>query len=163
MFSWCCCPCALAQSRSNIDGSSCLFNFFCVSAVASRYITFVHALAVHCSNYSLSRWLIRTAYDIPGDACSGEDIEGCCYLLNYSSSDCYLATFCPCCNANQLYQTTKERGVAVSDGGAIFNEGDFHTRVGAGTYKDCLYSFFCMPCAVGSMLENGMGMPWYTG
>lgn len=46
-YSYLCCPCALAQSRSNLDGSSFLFNLFCSCALPNR-------------------WLIRTAYGIEG-------------------------------------------------------------------------------------------------
>lgn len=127
-FSTFCFPCALSHSRTYLDGSSCLFNFFCLSPQASR-------------------WMTRTAYGIQGDA----------------TNDCLTATFCPCCNANQLYQTTKRNGPASSNGGSVFNSGTFLYSYGSGTFQDCLYSFFCMPCAIGTMLDRTMGMPWYLG
>jgi hypothetical protein len=86
----------------------------------------------------LSRWLIRSTYHIPGDA----------------SNDCLVACFCPCCSANQLYQTTALRGNPTPDGGAHHNLGDFRTQLGAGDARSCLYSACCMPCAVGTMMET---------
>jgi len=46
----CCCPCfAIAESRRLMAGSDVYFNHMCVSACATR-------------------WLLRSAYDIPGTA-----------------------------------------------------------------------------------------------
>jgi hypothetical protein len=151
----------MAQSRSYMDGSSCLFNFFCVSPVANRLsISYLNK----CRGLTwINRWMIRTAYDIQGDACNGNCFRTINFNIFSDDADCYVATFCPCCTANQLYQTTKERGQAVSNGGAVHNTDEFRTSLGAGNFKDCLYSFFCMPCAVGSMMESGIGMPFYLG
>jgi Cys-rich protein (TIGR01571 family) len=93
------------------------------------------------------RWLVRSSYGINGDPCN----------------DCYTATFCPCCTANQLYQTTKRYGSSTSDGGALFNTGSWTHSYGTGSFRDCLYSFFCMPCAIGHMMEQTMDMPWAMG
>ena len=38
LFACCCFPCAAAQARSNMDGSSFLFNVCCVSQVATRWL-----------------------------------------------------------------------------------------------------------------------------
>ena len=49
LYSYCCTQCALAQARTNLDGSSCCFNFFFLTSCPAR-------------------WMIRTTYGIPGDA-----------------------------------------------------------------------------------------------
>lgn len=92
-------------------------------------------------------WLVRSSYGIQGDACN----------------DCWTAFFCPCCTANQLYQTTKKYGQGSVDGGLMYNTGTWMNTYGSGTLQDCLYSFFCMPCSTGKILERSIGMPWYLG
>lgn len=98
-------------------------------------------------DYTIFRWMIRTAYGIHGDA----------------PNDFFNALFCPCCSANQLYQTAKARGNPTSNGGNHLNVHQFQTKFGSGDAHSCLYSCFCMPCAVGTMLEDSIGMPWYMG
>ena len=92
-------------------------------------------------------WLVRNSYGIQGDACN----------------DCWTAIFCPCCSANQLYQTTKQYGSISTDGGLIHNTGTWINNYGSGTLHDCIYAFFCMPCSNGKILERSIGMPWYMG
>lgn len=130
LFSYCCSCCAIAQARTYVDNSPPIFNFCCMSHVTER-------------------WLIRSAYGIPGDACA----------------DCYTSFFCPCCAANQAYQTAKERGNPVDNGGRYANVSDFITPLPAptATAKNYMYSCCCMPCAVGDMMERAVGMPWYLG
>ena len=49
LYSYCCTPCALAQARTNLDGSSCCFNICFLTSCPER-------------------WMIRTAYGIHGNA-----------------------------------------------------------------------------------------------
>ena len=39
-YSWFCCWCAKAEARSNMDGSGCLFNFFCMKLAPLRLIKY---------------------------------------------------------------------------------------------------------------------------
>jgi Cys-rich protein (TIGR01571 family) len=130
LFSYCCSCCAMAQSRTYMDNSPPIFNFFCL-------------------NHVVGRWLIRESYGISGDACS----------------DCYTATFCPCCAANQVYQTAKMRGSVVENGGREANVNEFVTPLPppTATVQNYLYSCCCMPCAMGDIMERSFGMPWYLG
>eukprot|EP01036_Dinobryon_divergens_P030878 gene30878-40188_t len=54
LFSWCCPPCALAASRTQLDDSGILFNYFCLPIIPYR-------------------WMVRSAYGI-GDlsSCAGD-------------------------------------------------------------------------------------------
>lgn len=67
--------------------------------------------------------------------------------------------------ANQAYQTAKDRGNPVNNGGRYANVNNFVTPIPppTATVQNYLYSCFCMPCAVGDMLERAVGMPWYLG
>jgi Cys-rich protein (TIGR01571 family) len=60
LFSCCCPPCALAKARTQLDGSDCAYNFFCVGHVPER-------------------WMIRTGYGIPGDGCNDLAVACCCF------------------------------------------------------------------------------------
>ena len=91
--------------------------------------------------------MIRSAYGIQGDGCN----------------DCVTAVFCPCCSTNQLYQTTKLYGPPSIDSGSNFNVGSWIHPFGSANFQDCLCSFFCMPCAMGKLMEETMGMPWCMG
>lgn len=130
LFSYCCSCCALAQARSFVDSSPPIFNFCCITQVTER-------------------WLIRSAYQIPGDACS----------------DCYTTSFCPCCVANQAYQTAKDFGNPVTNGGRFANVHPFTTRLPPpeASVQEYAYSFCCTPCAIGNIMERSVGMPWYLG
>lgn len=98
-----------------------------------------------------SRWLVRTAYGIEGGACE----------------DCLAATFCPCCSANQILQTTREKGRPNSTGGKEFNLRPFEGNLSGRRADDFIVKFCygccCMPCATGSILEKGIGMPFFMG
>lgn len=130
MFSYCCSCCAIAQARTYVDNSPPIYNFCCL-------------------NHVVERWLIRSAYNIPGDACA----------------DCYTSVFCPCCVANQAYQTAKDRGVPVDNGGRYANVNQFTIPIPppTATVQNYMYSCCCMPCAIGDMMERAVGMPWYLG
>lgn len=124
-YSYCCPFIALAQARSHLDGSSCCFN--CCAM-----------------NPAVTRWLIRSAYGIPGSA----------------FEDCYTTYFCPCCSINQMLQTTKSYGNPTPDGGAAKNLGQFTTQTGNCSCGTCCYSFFCCPCAIATTLNTAMDMPF---
>jgi hypothetical protein len=100
-------------------------------------------------NPIIVRYLVRSAYNIPGSTCE----------------DCLMGTFCSCCVVNQIYQTTKAYGAANPEsGGARFNTGRFG-EIGSNKTPccDCLYAFFCMPCAVGTVIERSVGLPCIFG
>jgi hypothetical protein len=58
-YSYFCCPCALASSRSYLDDSSWLYNIF-------------------CSKICITRWLIRSAYSIEGHVAYDVMASMCC-------------------------------------------------------------------------------------
>ena len=91
--------------------------------------------------------MVRTAYDIgnPSD----------CFM------DCFLSTFCTCCVVNQLYQTTSAKGNPTTDGGAQFNTQSFTAT--PCNCLGCLYATFCMPCSIGTFLQDSVGMPFLLG
>lgn len=91
--------------------------------------------------------MARTAYGI-GD---GNDFMG----------DCVLSICCSCCVTNQLYQTTAARGNPTTDGGAQFNRNPMSPR--GCDCGMCLYTCFCMPCSVGTVLDMSVGMPFLLG
>jgi len=127
-----CLPCALAEARSNMDESPMLFNLACLPACC----------------VAPQRWLLRTAYHIPGDACT-------------DSSSALL----PCCAANQMLQTSQQHGNVSIGGGPRFNRRPW--RYGVGSMGDdagqCVYSSLCCCAATGRALENSMGMPCFMG
>lgn len=93
-YSYLCCHCASAQSRTYLDGSSCCFNFWCLGPVVTRSsplpsLSFLSSLPIFPH-----RWLSRTAYGIPGT-----DLD-----------DFLIGCLCPCCSVNQILQTTKTYG-----------------------------------------------------
>lgn len=124
--SYCFTNCAAAQARSQMDGSSCCFNMCAMNPVVTR-------------------WLIRSAYGIPGSVWE----------------DCLFTMCCPCCAINQMYQTTAAYGNPTPDGGAVKNTGQFMTQTGNCTCGTCCYSFFCCPCAIATTLDMAMGMPFW--
>ena len=54
LYAYCCTPCALAEARTNLDGSSCCFNCLFLTSCPER-------------------WMIRSAYGIP----AGDAFEDC--------------------------------------------------------------------------------------
>ena len=145
-LSFFCSPCALAYSRSNLDDSSCVFNLLCLP---------------YCC-MPVSRWLLRTAYDIKP-------------ALGSDSMDCIESSFLPCCVVNQMFQTSASYGNTSSGGGHFSNVRDFHLTLGSckdeigdidnyiGNTCLCLYSFLCFPCATSESLDLAMGMPQFYG
>ena len=126
--SYCCTGCAAAQARTQMDGSSCCFNYCAMNPIVTR-------------------WLIRSAYGIPGS----------------EFEDCYMTMCCPCCTINQMYQTTAAYGNPTPDGGAVKNQGYFVTQTGNCSARAFLCSCFCFPCAIASTLQMSMGMPFWFG
>lgn len=124
-ISWVFNRCAVAHARSNLDGSDCCFNMCFLSTVQAR-------------------WMLRTAYNIPGDP----------------FEDCYMSLFCPCCVTNQLYQTSKQLGdpYGSQPGQHLVRHGNF---VGGREKScgNCLYACCCCPCAVAHATSDATGMP----
>jgi Cys-rich protein (TIGR01571 family) len=131
LYSWCCSCCAMGDIRSQLDGSNYYVSCCCISVPAMR-------------------WMVRTAYNIEGNA----------------QWDCWTAYFCPCCSINQMLQTVQERGRAPVDGvGPEFNLNrriGFNERNGPDLCWDAFYALLCLPCAVGLVMQN-VGMPCWFG
>lgn len=81
------------------------------------------------------------------------------------SEDCAYSTCCSCCVANQLLQTTKMLGNPTSNGGVNYNTTNFNNSFtqGDGALQRCLCSFFCVPCMMGKIMEDSIGMPFWLG
>lgn len=128
-FSYLCMPCALGNAREKLDGSPCIFTCCLINPI-------------------ISRWLVRSAYQIPGSSCD----------------DCIYGLFCPCCVTNQVYQTTKRYRNPSNDGGKQFNTKRFEFAPNTEPCcSNCLYTFFCYSCSIGSSLNRAMGMPFCLG
>jgi Cys-rich protein (TIGR01571 family) len=130
-YSFLCPKCALADARSQLDGSSWFLNCCLISPI-------------------MARWMIRTAYDIPGNA-------------HY---DCWVGACLPCCAINQMLQTSKVYGSA-----SIPNVGQqflVNERVGINRRPldnliyDLCYSVFCNRCAIG-YASMSVGIPFWLG
>ena len=95
--------------------------------------------------------MTRTAYGIQGGS---------------AQWDCCTAIFCPCCTANQIYQTTKARGhIPVPNVGPEFNVNEriaFTKRTPGQLLYDALYSILCAACADGLALKSA-GFPFWFG
>lgn len=149
LYSYCCCVCAMASTRTHVDDSQCLFNLFCGTSPVSRYF-------------------VRTAYEIPGNA----------------TNDIAINLFCPCCSVNQMLQTAVDRGNPSIGVGSRYNTRQFSSKAmyyctGASndagniaevdyeavpiTFSQWLYACFCTPCAIGSSLETSTGLPFILG
>ncbi len=90
-----------------------------------------------------TRYVIRSAYGIPGDAWD----------------DCISSTCCACCVANQLYQTSTKQGSVVTQKGGrtdTWKAENFEAGV-----VDHLKAMFCMPCLQASIMQSSIGMPWF--
>jgi hypothetical protein len=130
-YSYCCTSCALADARHAMDGSNWFVTCCCFGASATR-------------------WLLRTAYKIEGNA----------------HWDCW-ASLLPCCVANQALQTAKARGMVqdIPQVGPQFNLNErtgFKTRSCSYLVYDCMYALICTPCANGLILQNA-GLPCWFG
>ena len=72
-----------------------------------------------------------------------------------------MSAFCPCCVVNQLYQTTSQKGNPTTDGGKEFNTNNM--LMGDCNFGACMYACFCMPCSIGTFLQDSVGMPFLLG
>mmetsp|Transcript_27695 Transcript_27695/g.38160 ORF Transcript_27695/g.38160 Transcript_27695/m.38160 type:complete len:259 (+) Transcript_27695:3-779(+) len=73
LYSWLCSSCALAESRTALDGSNCCFNFWCLPLVPYR-------------------WIVRSIYDI-GDTTNGyEDCYISCFCPCCTVNQLYQTT-----------------------------------------------------------------------
>ena len=138
--SYTCCPCAMAYARSELDGSSFLFN-------------------VCCSSICLNRWIVRSGYEIKGGAIT----------------DCVESSFCAPCVANQtLHMVLKENGTSQRKvkAAGMFTEKwkvsltqylrEASSKVGTfACDSNLFYSTCCRPCAVASLMEKTIGMPFW--
>mmetsp|Transcript_9388 Transcript_9388/g.12999 ORF Transcript_9388/g.12999 Transcript_9388/m.12999 type:complete len:313 (+) Transcript_9388:86-1024(+) len=133
------------------DPLSCVYSFLCTPCAMAQSRTALDSSGVCFNFFCLSlpayRWMARTAYGI-GD---GNDFV----------EDCALSLFCPCCVTNQLYQTTAVKGNPTTDGGAQFNTNPMSP--GGCDCGMCLYTCFCMPCSVGTVMDMTVGMPFLLG
>ena len=134
-YSWWCPQCAMAQARTNMDGSDCFFNFFFMGACPGR-------------------WIIRTAYGIQGTA----------------EEDCLLVCCCSCCAVNQMLQTTNALGDPFGPAPGMHLERPDIYLSHSGPLNcqcddlfNCCYSCFCFNCAIGSALEESVGLPCWMG
>jgi len=91
--------------------------------------------------------MVRTAYGIPGSA----------------FNDVLLSTFCPCCTANQIYQTTVKRGNPTFDGGFHLNRNKFMSEAAPFQCWSCLKACFCNCYENGTALNKSIGMPFALG
>lgn len=133
----------------NIGG--CLYSYLCTQCAMG---TARHALdgsdcMVTCFNINpvLLRWTTRSAYNIPGNAWE----------------DCIAGVFCPCCTVNQVLQTTQQFGRPNGTVGPEHNYHMFHAISNDDFCGHCLYASFCLPCAIGTSLQQSMDMPFILG
>lgn len=128
-FAYWCHYCAMATARTGLDGSDWCVNLCCFTPSAIRY-------------------LVRTGYNIEGNA----------------QNDCIAGTFCPCCVANQTLQTVA-RFNRLRNVGPEFNINErmpIEKREKSGLCYDCIYVWMCLPCAVGYTVEP-LGVPFWFG
>lgn len=104
---------------------------------------------VTCFNINpiVLRWATRSAYHIRGELWE----------------DCLLGLFCPCCTINQVLQTTKQYGRPHPTVGPEQHNQVFSVLDNNECFANCMYSTFCLPCAIGTSLERSMGMPFILG
>jgi hypothetical protein len=138
------------------DLSSCALSYCCpkVAIASSRQTLDGSDLCFNfiCLNPISYRWMVRSAYGIGDPSSWGED--------------CMYGTFCSCCVANQLYQTTKLLGnPSPLDSGPGYNINTFNNTFtsGPGVFMRFLGAFCCTPCMMGQVMENSIGMPFWLG
>ena len=107
-YSCVCCPgYAVAEAKAVMDGSETWFNVTCYNFLTTRwYAKRLYFSRIFFLLKSYRAWrLMRSAYGIPGDAWT----------------DLALCVCCPCCIANQMYQTADALG-PVRNKGRYFND-----------------------------------------
>ena len=102
---------------------------------------------VNCTlmNPSLLRWLVRSAYHIPGSPCE----------------DCFLGSVCYVCTINQALQTVKRRGAPHP------YIGPMHNNIAFASSKEsdpdwclhCLTACCCSCCSMALISETALKMP----
>lgn len=139
------------------DWKSCLFSFVCPCLAIGQAREILDGsewvVSCFCMNPSAMRWITRTAYDIEGTA----------------QYDCWYGLLCPCCAANQIYQTIAHYG-KVSEYGRIgpqYNTrpryGLLHTERDFNSFcYDITYACFC-PCLANGYVMMSVGMPFWFG
>lgn len=130
LYSWCCTPCALAEARQYLDGSSCCFNCLCLPLAPFR-------------------WLVRSAYNI-GDLTSCFDdcvLSLCCpcCVVNqlYQTTSTYGN---PTSNGGSVFNTSPMSAIQSDNNDSLCGR--------------CLCAFFCSPCSIAKILEQSIGMPY---
>lgn len=98
-------------------------------------------------NPILLRWITRSAYDIPGNV----------------TDDLIYGMFLPCCTINQVLQTTRQYRRPYPGSGKEANGLPFSSQNNKECFADCIYSTFCLPCAIGTTLNTSTGMPFLMG
>eukprot|EP01040_Poterioochromonas_malhamensis_P013103 gene13103-14377_t len=129
LYSYLCPICAIADARTTLDGSNWYVNCFLLKPCTAR-------------------WLVRTAYNIPGNA----------------QNDCW-SGFLPCCIANQILQTTEHYGKTnIPDVGPSFNVNPrpHKDQRWLSLLYDYCYMCICGRCAMGYSLQAA-GMPFWFG
>lgn len=116
------------MARTHLDGSSCCFNLLCV-------------------NPFIVRWLVRSAYNIPGSVWE----------------DLLLTVCCPICSINQMYQTTIYKGSPVKEKPFTEDHKFGASCEGEEYVFNCVYGLCCSPCIVGHTLETAFDMPYCLG
>lgn len=99
-----------------------------------------------CAGYHI-RWMIRTAYGIPGSECGDLATSVCCIP----------------CSTNQLYQTASSYGNPTTDGGASQNTSPWANMNNGHQCSSCFYATCCNPCSIGTALNRSVGMPFWMG
>jgi hypothetical protein len=133
LFSFLCPGWAMAQSRSMLDGSDCMFNFMCLNPCAYR-------------------WMVRSAYGIGdasscGDDCMYSTCCSCCVANQvYQTTKAY-GHVSPT-DAGPLFNQTEFNNNFSSGNGALMR---------------CLGAFFCTQCMMGQVMERSIGMPFWLG
>ena len=127
MYAFLLCNLAFAEARSDLDQSDTAFTLLTMSPC-------------------LVRWLIRSAYEIPGSTCEDILTVTCC---------------CPCA-INQMFQTTSVIGPPAEGYGKSYNVNAMVSDYPFNLF-DNLYSCFCGRCMTADNMQKMINMPWFFG
>jgi Cys-rich protein (TIGR01571 family) len=127
MYAYSTCNLALAEARSELDQSDTAFTLLNMTPC-------------------LVRWLIRSAYQIPGSACEDVITVTCCFP----------------CAINQMFQTASDIGAPTKGFGKSHNV-NFTISNHPFSIFDNLYSFFCGRCMTADNMQKMINMPWIFG
>ena len=124
LLSWFCSPCALAIARQRLDNSWICFNLMFVNTFTTRF-------------------LVRSAYDIPGSIYNDFAISCCCVP----------------CVTNQIYQTVKAKGRVEPNRMFVRTALDADCNQNF-TLDQFLASLCCFPCIAAMATTNAIkGIP----